>query len=115
MEKKHDPLVLTSHAESVLFLRVFAAADYFTSNTSLMENVPPVVVDLILDPFLLNMFPRSLVPTAIWTLIIAIVAYFIGGWITKTFTDTIINAMKTDDDNDKAMKDPKQTEDKKKR
>lgn len=61
-----------------------------------MENVPPVAVDLILDPFLFNIFPRSLVPTAIWTVIIAIVAYFIGGWITTVFTDTVSNAIEAD-------------------
>ena len=32
--------------ESVLFLRVGSAADYFTSNATLMLNVPPVDMDI---------------------------------------------------------------------
>ena len=31
---------------SLLFLRVFAAADYYSENESLMHNVPPVNVDI---------------------------------------------------------------------
>ena len=31
---------------SILFLRVEAAADYFTTNKTLMQNVPPVSVDI---------------------------------------------------------------------
>ena len=31
---------------SILFLRVEAAADYFTTNKTLMQNVPPVNVDI---------------------------------------------------------------------
>lgn len=31
---------------SVLFLRVIAAADYFTTNKTLMREVPPVNVDI---------------------------------------------------------------------
>ncbi|PSR79770.1 hypothetical protein BD289DRAFT_455699 [Coniella lustricola] len=48
---------------SILFLRISAAADYFTLNSALMHSPEPVVVDLILDPFLANVLPRSLVPT----------------------------------------------------
>lgn len=46
-----------------------------------MKNVPPVSVDLILDPFLWNVFPRSLVPTAIWIVIVAVVAGFVAKWV----------------------------------
>ena len=35
-----------SNLHSVLFLQVFAAADYFTINKTLMQNVPPVNVDI---------------------------------------------------------------------
>jgi len=64
--KVHDEV------SSTLFLRVFAAADYFTTNKTLMEQVPPVYVDIILDPFIFNIFPRSLVPTAAYIMLIAI-------------------------------------------
>jgi Kef-type K+ transport system membrane component KefB len=46
-----------------------------------MQNVPPVAVDLILDPFLFNVFPRSLVPTAGWIVVVAVLAIFLGRWI----------------------------------
>ena len=67
--------------DSVLFLRVQAAADYFSHNASLMKAVPPVSVDLILDPFLWNVFPRSLVPTAVWIVVVAVVAGFVAKWV----------------------------------
>jgi hypothetical protein len=46
-----------------------------------MQNVPPVAVDLILDPFLFNVFPRSLVPTAGWIVVVAVLAVVLGRWI----------------------------------
>ncbi|KAJ5542401.1 hypothetical protein N7535_004821 [Penicillium sp. DV-2018c] len=70
-------------SDSVLFLRVRAAADYFSPEQSLMENVPPVAVDIILDPFLFNVFPRSLVPTAGWGVVVAVLAVVLGRWIVK--------------------------------
>lgn len=67
--------------KSFCFLRVQAAADYFSLNKTLMEDVPDVHVDLILDPYILNVFPQSLVPTAGYILVIAIIAWFLQGWI----------------------------------
>jgi hypothetical protein len=68
-----------------LFLRIQAAADYYTMNQTLMENVPPVFVDIILDPYIFNVFPQSLVPTAAYVLLLAIGSWYlsehIGGWI----------------------------------
>jgi len=66
---------------SLLFLRIQAAADYFSLNKTLMENVPPVHVDLILDPYLLNVFPQSLVPTAGYIAVIAVFSWFLSAWI----------------------------------
>lgn len=66
---------------SVLFLRIFAAADYYTLNRDLMGNVPPVLVDIILDPYLLNVFPRSLLPTAGYTLMVAVASWFVSGYV----------------------------------
>ena len=65
---------------SILFLRIQAAADYFSLNKTLMEKVPPVHVDMILDPFLMNVFPQSLVPTAAYIVIIAIFSIFIANF-----------------------------------
>ncbi|GKT49889.1 uncharacterized protein ColSpa_10070 [Colletotrichum spaethianum] len=70
--KKHE------HETSLLFLRVLAAADYFTDNTTLMAQVEPVSVDLILDPFLLNALPRSLLPTVGYVVVVAILAWFLS-------------------------------------
>lgn len=80
-----------------------------------MENARPVMVDLILDPFLFNIFPRSLIPTAAWSVIIAIVAYFIGGWISTIFTDTVCDVMQADGQNVRATENEEQTEEKKER
>ncbi|KAK3946368.1 hypothetical protein QBC46DRAFT_444501 [Diplogelasinospora grovesii] len=60
---------------SVLLLQILSAADYFTHNETLMSTVPAVDVDIILDPFLLNVLPRSLLPTAGFIVFIAVIAY----------------------------------------
>ncbi|KAI0429772.1 hypothetical protein F5Y09DRAFT_331552 [Xylaria sp. FL1042] len=67
--------------ESMLLLRVIAGADFFTTNHTLMNNAAPVTIDIILDPFLLNILPRSLLPTVIYTIVVAIVSWFVGRWI----------------------------------
>ena len=46
-----------------------------------MEDPPPVDVDIILDPFLLNILPRSLGPTAIYISGVAVASFFISGFI----------------------------------
>ncbi|KAE8140716.1 hypothetical protein BDV38DRAFT_9048 [Aspergillus pseudotamarii] len=68
-------------SDSVLFLHVTAAADYFSLNKTLMENVPPVAADIILDPFLWNIFPQSLIPTACYICVIGCLAVVIGWWV----------------------------------
>ncbi|KAI0407064.1 hypothetical protein F4802DRAFT_555500 [Xylaria palmicola] len=64
--------------DSVLLLRVIAAADFYTTNSTLMKSPPPVFVDIILDPFLLNILPRSLVSTVTYILVVAIVSWWVG-------------------------------------
>lgn len=71
---------------SMLFLQVQAAADYFSLDKSLMEQVPPVHVDLILDPYLFNIVPQSLIPTAIYIVITAVFAWFLSGWAFQQLT-----------------------------
>ncbi|RYP40798.1 hypothetical protein DL767_001444 [Monosporascus sp. MG133] len=68
---------------SALFLRVLVAADYFTTNKTLMANVPPVYVDIILDPFILNILPRSLVPTVAYIIVVATITWFIARGISS--------------------------------
>jgi hypothetical protein len=60
---------------SMLLLQILSAAEYYTMNQTLMKRVPPVHVDIILDPYLFNVVPRSLVPTAIYIIIVAV-----GAW-----------------------------------
>jgi hypothetical protein len=68
-------------AQSLLFLRVQAAASYYSTNKTLMAYPPPVDVDIILDPFVLNILPRSLGPTVIYIAVVAVAAWFISGYI----------------------------------
>ena len=68
-------------SSSVLLLRVLAAADYFTDDPGLMVNPPAVLVDLILDPFIYNVLPRSLVPTSGYIVIVAICTWFVARWV----------------------------------
>lgn len=82
---------------SMLFLRVQAAADYFSLNKTLMENVPPVHVDIILDPYLFNVFPQSLVPTAGYVVMIAVAAWFLAGWVQRQ----LMAYLKSDDSSTK--------------
>lgn len=65
----------------MLFLQIFAAADYFSLNKTLMSDVPPVLVDVILDRYLLNIFPKSLVPTAGYLVVLAVVGWVASGFI----------------------------------
>ncbi|KAJ5103889.1 hypothetical protein N7532_004418 [Penicillium argentinense] len=78
--------------DSVLFLRVRAVADYFTMNEELLAKPPPVTVDLILDPFLGNVFPRSLVPTGFWIVAVAVVAFFVARWVNRELGRVIDDA-----------------------
>ncbi|RSL90178.1 hypothetical protein CEP51_000847 [Fusarium floridanum] len=63
---------------SVLLLQIKASADYFTDDTALMRDPPPVLVDLILDPYLYNLIPRSLVPTIGFLVLVGLVAWFVA-------------------------------------
>ncbi|KAH8678162.1 hypothetical protein BX600DRAFT_431456 [Xylariales sp. PMI_506] len=83
---------------SVLLLHLHAAASYYTTNQTLMENVPPVLVDIILDPFLFNVLPRSLLPTVGYIIVVAIISWFlarrISVWLQSLATQPS-NAKKT--------------------
>ena len=63
---------------STLFLQVRASADYFTDHVALMKKPPPVLVDLILDPYLYNILPKSLVPTIGYIVLVGIVSWFVA-------------------------------------
>ncbi|KPM35241.1 hypothetical protein AK830_g11341 [Neonectria ditissima] len=63
---------------SVLLLQIRASADYFTDDVALMKNPPPVLADLILDPYLYNVVPRSLVPTVAYLTIVGFIAWLVA-------------------------------------
>jgi hypothetical protein len=65
-----------SKTTSSLFLHVHAAASYFTTNKTLMDSPPPVLADLILDPYMLNIFPKSLLPTAGYIIALVVISWF---------------------------------------
>ncbi|KAI0011658.1 hypothetical protein F4779DRAFT_571577 [Xylariaceae sp. FL0662B] len=76
---------------SVLFLRILTAADYYTMNKTLMVDVPPVFVDIILDPFVLNVLPRSLVPTVGYIIVVAITSWFLARQISTWIRQVAVN------------------------
>lgn len=76
---------LTKEQGSILFLRVQAAADFFATNKTLMHHPPPVSVDIILDPYLGNIFPQSLVPTGAYIVLLAIGGWLVSGVIWRRF------------------------------
>jgi hypothetical protein len=62
-----------------------------------MKDVPPVYVDIILDPFIFNVLPRSLLPTAAYIVLLAI-----GGWyLAKYISGWFENLAKQDPDEEK--------------
>lgn len=68
---------LDEQISSAKLLRIFSAADYYTTNTSLMQEVPPIHVDIILDRYLLNVLPVSLIPTAGYVFLLVISAWIL--------------------------------------
>lgn len=81
--------------KSSLFLVIDAAADYFTLNQTLMNDVPPVGADIILDPFLLNVFPKSLVPTAGYIVVTAVIAWFLVCRVVQSRVKRIVASSST--------------------
>ncbi|OAA60950.1 hypothetical protein SPI_04974 [Niveomyces insectorum RCEF 264] len=70
----------TPSSSSFTFLRIVTAANYVTADPALMnpELVPPVLTDIILDPYLLNVVPRSLVPAVVAILAAAAVSWWLS-------------------------------------
>ena len=70
-----------------------------------MTDVPPVLVDIILDPYVLNVFPKSLVPTAGYLTVLAIGAWFLSGVIWRILVQIAdTNSSQTCEDFDAAGK-----------
>lgn len=72
---------------SVYLARVRAAADYFSHDKALMERPPPVLAELILDPYLFNVIPISLLPTVGYILVVAALSFNVARWIATKMAD----------------------------
>ncbi|KUI62108.1 hypothetical protein VP1G_09236 [Cytospora mali] len=81
-DKEGNSPAFKERQSSILFLRIDAAADYFSTNRTLMEHPEPVVVDIILDPFVLNVLPRTLVPTVGYVVCIAALSWVLSTRLT---------------------------------
>ncbi|KAL1311098.1 hypothetical protein AAFC00_001305 [Neodothiora populina] len=82
LSRASDPAVQDSATtQSALLLRVWSAADFYAADQQLMQNPPPVKVDIILDPYLFNIFPQSLLPTAGYIAVLAVGASLISQYI----------------------------------
>ncbi|KAK6502976.1 hypothetical protein TWF481_008012 [Arthrobotrys musiformis] len=68
----------SSGPSSDLYLKISAIASYYTINATLMENPEPVLVDIILDEFLLGVLPRSLLNVGLFIVVVAGVAWYAG-------------------------------------
>ncbi|KAK6528751.1 hypothetical protein TWF694_003990 [Orbilia ellipsospora] len=64
-----------------LYLKISAIASYYTTNITLMEHPEPVLVDVILDEFLLGVLPRSLLSVGLFIVAVAVIAWFLGIYI----------------------------------
>ncbi|KAF3359450.1 hypothetical protein HYQ45_016933 [Verticillium longisporum] len=74
--KAHGRGRTTSDSEaSAMLLRVLAAADYYSHDAAVMTHVDPVLVDITLDPYLLNVVPQSLAPTVVYITLVAGLAW----------------------------------------
>lgn len=92
-----QPSVVVDRGESVLALRIEAKASFVTNNRTLMQHPPPVNVDIILDPYLANVFPASLVPTAVYIGALTVVAWYLSGYIwTLLATEAIQGKTRTE-------------------
>ncbi|RAL62847.1 hypothetical protein DID88_004689 [Monilinia fructigena] len=86
-------------ASSTLFLQIYAAADYYTMNQTIMENVPLVFVDIILDPYIFNILPRSLVPTIAYVILLAVGSWYVSRYVMEWVCKIGINDFKSEKKN----------------
>ncbi|KAH6621133.1 hypothetical protein B0J18DRAFT_217951 [Chaetomium sp. MPI-SDFR-AT-0129] len=81
----------TSTTPSLLLLHIHTTADFFTTDRHLMSNPPPVSVDIILDPFIFNLLPRSLVGTVGYVVMTAVVAVLVAGKVVVPFLRGVVD------------------------
>ena len=81
---------------SLLLVRIQAAADYYTDDYTLMNDPSPVLVDLTLDPYILNAVPRSLLPTAGYLGVVGLMTWLLSRKAAQTLK-SIANAEEDDE------------------
>ncbi|KAG8626151.1 hypothetical protein KVT40_006552 [Elsinoe batatas] len=74
--------------QSLMFLRLSGAADYFTLQKDLMKSPKPVHVDIILDPYTFNVFPKSLIPTTGYIVVVAVVGFFVSKFVWRRLSES---------------------------
>jgi hypothetical protein len=103
--------VQAESAGQVLYLRVLAKTAYVSSSRARMENPEPVDVDIskssnsvrhggsvlivckVLDPYLLNVLPESLLKIVVLIVVVVLSSWWLGGWIHRTLLDTVSSAI----------------------
>jgi hypothetical protein len=70
----------------------------------MMQNVPPVLVDIILDPYVLNVFPSSLIPTAGYVTMIAVSSWFLSAYIWRLILRIATNSQPENKEQEQAEK-----------
>ncbi|KAK6534353.1 hypothetical protein TWF281_005676 [Arthrobotrys megalospora] len=77
----HSPL--NNGPNSDLYLKISAIASYYTTNVSLMNTPEPVLVDVILDEFLLGVLPRSLLNVGLFVVVMVGLAWYAGSLVVR--------------------------------
>ncbi|KAF3186319.1 hypothetical protein TWF225_004834 [Orbilia oligospora] len=77
----HSPL--DHKYNSDVYLKISTIAAYYTTNATLMDRPEPVLVDIILDEFLLGVLPRSLLNVGLFIVVMAGVAWYAGSKVVQ--------------------------------
>ncbi|KAF3280200.1 hypothetical protein TWF970_002952 [Orbilia oligospora] len=77
----HSPLDYQYNSD--VYLKISAIAAYYTTNATLMDRPEPVLVDIILDEFLLGVLPRSLLNVGLFIVVVAGVAWYAGSKVVQ--------------------------------
>lgn len=67
------------------------AVDVDISMPHLSHHASTPLTSLVLDPFILNILPRSLAPTAVYITFVALVAWILSGYIYRWLLSVTID------------------------
>ncbi|RPB15682.1 hypothetical protein P167DRAFT_482463, partial [Morchella conica CCBAS932] len=86
---------------SLLYLEIGAVAAYYTPNKYRMENPDSVGVDIILDPYFMNIIPESLFPIIGMITLVTFFAWWCSGRIYRALQDIETTEVPENDDREK--------------